>query len=1032
MPTPDHTTRLDLRGTWSVRPDPVNSGYRDSWRLLDRLRDGARTIDLPAPVQRALGPDFRGIAWLGRDIDLPADWRTRDQGSGVARAAGAPRPAAPLEPQQQRFWLRIDAAATDCTVFINGTEIGRHVGDFLPFEFDATDAILAGDPRRANICLRIDQLHAPRPAPGTLTEHGHITKGFHDVLSMQHAGVWDGIELRRTGPAAIAPDGVVIDADPATGRVTASVRLQDAQHCVVRMRIREAISGREVATAAAPAARDAVETTLETLVPQPKPWSPRLPDLYEAIVDVLAAGPAHSSSDTPSDSAAVRFGFRTVSTGGPDNRRILLNGEPLLIRGILHWGHEPQHGSPAPTPEQTREEFKKLRELGFNCVCLCMLYPPRHYYDIADETGMLLWQEHPLWKCAMRPELNAEYMRVCEALFRRDASHPSIVIISAACEHEFIDPQLVDWWWATAGRYHPRILAQIQTGFMEWTSPDRTELYDDHTYDNTGKWPRYFEDLDDQIRSYDSEVASARARAAPYTTTSRAPSTPPPRLKPFVMGETVIANAWPDVPALLAERARLAGTPVCMPTPPPGAPAQPGGGTGESLIAAPGGGKLPVGVPWYETRGLDACAAFEKSLAARFGDAVVARFRVETNDFGLEHRRRQSEILREHAWVGGWVMNHIRDVPMCRCGFLDDLDRWRFAPEQTIAWLGETALLAKLPNEARAFVVPPDGREIAVRIGASNFGSSDLHGNVDLSTDPASAAAFAQPQAPLDAPRGEARWTSDLSVRLEAPGDQPLATNLRAEFHAPGGIAKNAWRVWRLPQPPATPPALAFFDALPFTEPERSLDFEEKGYSSGWALRAKRWSPILQHPRDLFPSARGWTPSSTDSPSVLVTHRLTHSVIDFALAGGRVLLLASKAAGALDAKTVMLWGQVPLILDHGPLAGIPTTMMLDLLHLDLTRRHQRAVPTQDMGIHAHVHPLLRLVYTHDSGVPKVFDTLFAATLGAGVLLVSSLDHTSDEAGRWLAARLVDWLASGARDVRTALDPSLLRNWIVAE
>ena len=85
--------------------------------------------------------------------------------------------------------------------------------------------------------------------------------------------------------------------------------------------------------------------------------------------------------------------FAKLTTQG---EQLLLNGEPICLRGALSWGWNAETIAPFYTPEQVREEIRRVRDLGFNLIKLCLL-PNQTYYEIADEEGMLLWQEWPLW-----------------------------------------------------------------------------------------------------------------------------------------------------------------------------------------------------------------------------------------------------------------------------------------------------------------------------------------------------------------------------------------------------------------------------------------------------------------------------------------------------------------------------------------------------------------------------------------------------------------------------------------------------------
>src|SRR5262245_16089569 len=401
---------LDLGGTWHLRADPKDEGLAQNWWNFYLWWDQHQAIEIPGAFQTVLGADYHGIAWLARIVRIPTEWIDE---SGKALAADA------------RIRLRFDAVATDAIVQVNGIEVGRHSGDYLPFEFDITDAVERGWARESPvhpplaadvaICLRVDEVPGSRPPPGETVERGHITKGFHDVLSCQHGGVWGGVSIRCTPRVTALLDGISVRADPVTGRVRVRVELQPVRTAASLACLVVDPTGQDVGVALkSPELGSTVCEFDPILLPGPcTPWSAATPALYTLKLDVVDCEHGRARGW---ESHSVRFGFRTVSTGGTGGRNdhILLNGKPLLLRGILHWGHEPDHIAPAPTPEQVRAEFARLRELGFNCVCLCMWYPPRWYYDIADETGMLLWQEHPVWKSPMEEELIPEYQRAFE------------------------------------------------------------------------------------------------------------------------------------------------------------------------------------------------------------------------------------------------------------------------------------------------------------------------------------------------------------------------------------------------------------------------------------------------------------------------------------------------------------------------------------------------------------------------------------------------------------------------------------------
>jgi hypothetical protein len=921
----------------------MDRGRRDRWFHAPPA-DGWRPIAIPSAWQSVVAEDEADVCWYRRELP-PLE----------PAADGAPR----------RHWLHFAAAATDTRAWLGGQAVGEATGDWAPFEFEVTGALIvnrgaSGPP--ADLLIRIDRRRPdpPRWIDGAPVNSGHITKGFHDVVSMQHAGLWQSVTLRTTGPAAIRPGGVIIRPDADTGAVVITIDLHDeAPGARATVEVTAPDTSAPSGAGLHPAGGDFTNAsaTLRLHIPNLQLWSPETPNLYTAHIKVEAGGQL-------SDETTIRFGFRKVTTGGENNTRILLNGQPIFLRGMLDWGHEPDTGAPAPSPDEVRARFARLRDMGFNLVCICMWYSPQWFYDIADETGMLIWQEHPTWKGPMRPELNAAYQAQFERFFRQDVNHPSVIIVSGSCEHERIDPDLAAWWWRRARELMPDRLLQVQTAFLEWGESDRSDLHDEHTYETMGRWVQYQSDLE-------AELATRSPR-------------------PFVMGESVL---YPNFPPVREIRERY-------------------------------GNELP----WWAPLRMHELEAFERAVEDRFGPETLARFRADNRAWHLAGRKRQMEVFRQRASHAGLVMNHLRDVPLCPCGFQDDFGRWLFAPEDTRPWLAEACLLLRTPGDLRGY---QGGQHLPCEIGLSNFGGRPLRGSARIEIE--AAASRRSFEAPVEAKPGEVAF-APITVHLPAV-DTPTRLHISA---AVDGAEPNTWILWLFPPrsdprsaTSSVPSVVQIAEVEPFTESERALTFEERRYSSGWGLSRMTWRPRLPDPAAFLPGVRQWGGSGARAGArAVLTTRLTPDLCDHLESGGRVMLLATNAAGSPPAKTVNMWGQSPLLPAAGPLRdddGATRDWVFDLLDHDLTRRHMRAVPTGELGLAGSVDPFIRLVYLHDRprGVP-VYDSVFTARVGAGILLVSTLDH-AEPAGLALLDGLITWLA-GADLPESQLDSAIVRGW----
>lgn len=241
----------------------------------------------------------------------------------------------------------------------------------------------------------------------------------------------------------------------------------------------------------------------------------------------------------------------------------------------------------------------------------------------------------------------------------------------------------------------------------------------------------------------------------------------------------------------------------------------------------------------------------------------------------------------------------------------------------------------------------------------------------------------------------------------------------------------NSWDLWVFPDLGAPPEHVWRFAGRPFTEHECTPDDVEKGYSRGFGLPVRDWQKqhLMPDPARLVAALPAWSGSGDPPPDcrVLVTHRLTPSIVDWLASGGRVILLASKASGGIGTRYLWLFGQVPLVIERGPLRSGDSEWTVDLLGYDLARRYARVIPVEDLDIVEQVQPLVRLLHTHDQRRVRIFDQLFAARVDAGLLLCSSLDH-SEAAGQWLLRQMMTF-APHADDFReSVLDPEIVRSW----
>ena len=119
----------------------------------------------------------------------------------------------------------------------------------------------------------------------------------------------------------------------------------------------------------------------------PRLWSEFDPALYKVHVNLLAAG-------FPVDRQLVRFGFREVAREG---NKLLINRKPAFMRGNLECALFPKTGHPPMDVESWKKIWRVYQEYGMNHARFHSWCPPEAAFVAADEMGIYLQVEAPIW-----------------------------------------------------------------------------------------------------------------------------------------------------------------------------------------------------------------------------------------------------------------------------------------------------------------------------------------------------------------------------------------------------------------------------------------------------------------------------------------------------------------------------------------------------------------------------------------------------------------------------------------------------------
>lgn len=382
---------VDLDGPWHVIPDPYENGF---YNHRFEPKDNGYFLALENTDPTALIEyDFR----TSPTLRVPGDWNSQSERYFLYEGTMWYYRAFNLEPQAERdYILHFGAANYRATVWLNGEYLGSHEGGFTPFQFDAGAHLRDGE---NFVVVKVDNRREFDQVPTVNTDwwnYGGLTRSVRLlVLPRQHVADY------RFG----------LDE---SGDVTGWVRVGGSPTGDVLVEIPEL----DVAARATVGDDELAHFRFEV---RPGRWSPDDPKLYRVLIGY--------GTDTVED----HIGFRTVSTRGED---ILLNGSPVFLRGISLHEEAPDREGRAYSEADARELLGRALALGCNFVRLAHYPHNEHMLRVADELGLLVWAEIPVyWTIDFESDaVLQKAMRQLDEMIARDANRASVILWSMANE----------------------------------------------------------------------------------------------------------------------------------------------------------------------------------------------------------------------------------------------------------------------------------------------------------------------------------------------------------------------------------------------------------------------------------------------------------------------------------------------------------------------------------------------------------------------------------------------------------------------
>jgi beta-glucuronidase len=386
---------LSLHGAWRSIVDPYESGYYD-YRHKPQAGGGFGANKKPQSKSQFVEYDFDTAAQL----QVPGDWNTQRPELNLYEGTVWYKRDFdyPAKPGRRQF-IWFGAANYQAIVFLNGKQLGEHIGGFTPFQFEVTGKLK----EQGNfLIVKVDDQRHQEAVPTLVTDWWN------------YGGLTRDVRLIDV-PETFVEDYFVQLAKGSQNHIAGWVRLNGPQkHQKVTVRIPRAGIAQDVTTDENGYAPIAFDAKLDL-------WSPANPVLYDVTLEAAA------------DKVTDRIGFRSIEARG---QKMFLNGQQIFLRGASVHAEAPFRAGRVASEADARTLLGWAKDMGCNFVRL-----PHYPHDeamtrMADEMGLLVWSEVPVyWTISWEnPETFANASQQLTDMIARDKNRASIIFWSVANE----------------------------------------------------------------------------------------------------------------------------------------------------------------------------------------------------------------------------------------------------------------------------------------------------------------------------------------------------------------------------------------------------------------------------------------------------------------------------------------------------------------------------------------------------------------------------------------------------------------------
>lgn len=376
---------LNLNGEWEFMTDPCNVGMqRGFFRTEQKF---AQHITVPFCMESKLsGLNIKepyAAVWYRRKVEMPESW------------------------ENKKILLHVGGADYLTTVWIDGCQIGRHIGGSCSWTMDVSGLLKANKTHWLTFCCEDDISTGLQPAGKQSNRYDS-----YGCLFSRVTGIYGTVWLEAVASEGLASIHTVTDISSGTATIRPEF-YSFSPDCHLEAKLYK--DGELVALAECSCRPGAV---VQLHDPSVRLWSPQDPFLYDLKFQILKEGEVL-------DTVESYLGFREIRISG---NRILLNNKPIFLRFVLDQGYYPEGAWTAPDDSALQRDIKLGLDCGFNGARLHQRVFEERFLYWADRMGYLVIGECPDWRMDFfNPEACRRFACEFREILQRDRNHPAVI-----------------------------------------------------------------------------------------------------------------------------------------------------------------------------------------------------------------------------------------------------------------------------------------------------------------------------------------------------------------------------------------------------------------------------------------------------------------------------------------------------------------------------------------------------------------------------------------------------------------------------